>query len=113
MVTIAIVLAAVTIGGHMTPWLLLALTFALSAGDAFETPTWRAILPELVGPADLAAASARVCSEMSRMPTAISRPFSSARGPSICGSTTGPHVRIARWKNGYGAAHGRRLPFGI
>src|SRR6202008_2912746 len=42
----------------MSPWLLLALTFALSAGDALETPTWRAILPELVSRDDLAAASA-------------------------------------------------------
>ncbi len=30
----------------------------LSAGDAFETPAWRAILPELVPKEDLAAASA-------------------------------------------------------
>jgi Transmembrane secretion effector len=37
---------------------LLALTFALSSGDAFETPTWRALLPELVGKDDLAASSA-------------------------------------------------------
>ena len=42
----------------MSPWLLLVMTFALSAGDAFETPTWRAILPELVPRKDLAAASA-------------------------------------------------------
>jgi predicted MFS family arabinose efflux permease len=42
----------------MSPWILLVLTFALSAGDAFETPAWRAILPELVPKEDLAAASA-------------------------------------------------------
>jgi MFS family permease len=48
MVCVALALAGLTIGGFMTPWLLLALTFALSAGDAFETPTWRAVLPELV-----------------------------------------------------------------
>lgn len=42
---------------QITP-LLLGLTFALSAGDAIETPTWRAVLPELVGKQDLAAASA-------------------------------------------------------
>jgi predicted MFS family arabinose efflux permease len=47
-----------TISGFMSPWLLLALTFALSAGDAFETPTWRAVLRELVPKDDLAAASA-------------------------------------------------------
>jgi MFS family permease len=58
MVCVAIVLAGMTIAGLMTPWLLLGLTFALSAGDAFETPTWRAVLPELVAKEDLAAASA-------------------------------------------------------
>src|SRR5215472_10340903 len=58
MVAVAIILAVATIGGFMTPWLLLALTFALSAGDAIETPTWRAVLPDLVDRGDLAAASA-------------------------------------------------------
>jgi MFS family permease len=58
MVAIATMLAALTIAGVMTPWLLLAFTFAISAGDALETPTWRAILPELVPRGDLAAASA-------------------------------------------------------
>jgi len=58
MMAIALILAVLTISGLMTPWLLLALTFALSAGDAFETPTWRAILPEVVSKDDLAAASA-------------------------------------------------------
>src|SRR5678816_3887053 len=48
MVGVATLLAALTIAGAMTPWLLLAFTFAISAGDALETPTWRAILPELV-----------------------------------------------------------------
>jgi hypothetical protein len=41
MVCVAIALAILTIAGLVSPWLLLALTFALSAGDAFETPTWR------------------------------------------------------------------------
>ncbi len=58
MMGVALLLAVLTIGGFMSPWLLLVLTFALSAGDAFETPTWRAILPELVPKDDLAAASA-------------------------------------------------------
>ena len=58
MIAAATLLAALTIAGAMTPWLLLALTFAISAGDAFETPSWRAVLPELVPRADLAAASA-------------------------------------------------------
>jgi MFS family permease len=58
MMGIALILAVLTISGFMSPWLLLTLTFALSAGDAFETPTWRAILPELVSKDDLAPASA-------------------------------------------------------
>jgi MFS family permease len=58
MMGVALILAIVTIAGVMSPWMLLMLTFALSAGDAFETPAWRAILPELVPKEDLAAASA-------------------------------------------------------
>jgi len=58
MASVAIALAALVITGFISPWLLLALTFALSAGDAFETPTWRAVLPELVAKEDLEAASA-------------------------------------------------------
>jgi MFS family permease len=58
MMGIALILAILTIAGVMSPWILLALTFALSAGDAFEAPAWRAILPELVPKEDLAAASA-------------------------------------------------------
>src|SRR5580658_9333245 len=58
MMSVALLLAVLTIAGFMSPWLLLTLTFALSAGDAFETPTWRAILPELVPKGDLAPASA-------------------------------------------------------
>jgi MFS family permease len=58
MMGIALILAILTMLGLTSPWLLLALTFAISAGDAFETPTWRAILPELVPRDDLAPASA-------------------------------------------------------
>ncbi len=58
MMGVALILAILTIAGLMSPWLLLVLTFALSAGDAFETPAWRATLPELVPKEDLAAASA-------------------------------------------------------
>ena len=58
MILAALALVLITIAGAMTPWVLLALTFALSAGDAFEAPSWRAILPELVSKEDIAAASA-------------------------------------------------------
>lgn len=58
MAGVAVIIVLLTVAGLMSPWLLLVLTFALSAGDAFETPTWRAILPELVPKPELAAASA-------------------------------------------------------
>src|ERR1700757_1746234 len=57
MLGVATVLAVATIMGFMSPWLLLVLTFALSAGDAFETPTWRAVLPEMVSKAELPSVS--------------------------------------------------------
>src|ERR1700758_4368741 len=40
MAGVALVLAVLTIGGLVGPLSLLILTFALSAGDAFETPSW-------------------------------------------------------------------------
>src|ERR1700686_1901141 len=76
MVCVAIALAAATLTGVITPWLLLLLTFALSAGDAFETPTWRAVLPELVPKEDLPAASAL---------NGIEFNFARAVGPALAG----------------------------
>src|SRR3984957_470248 len=58
MAAVALLIVILTMAGLMTPWLLLVLTFALSAGDAFETPSWRALLPELVPKDELANASA-------------------------------------------------------
>jgi MFS family permease len=58
MLVVAAILAAVTFAGTMTPWLLLLLTLALSLGDAIESPTWRAIFPELVKKEDLTPALA-------------------------------------------------------
>ena len=106
MASVAIVITVVTFGGAMTPWLLLSLTFALSAGDAIESPTWRAVLPELVGKDDLAAASAL---------NGIEFNFARAVGPALAGvviavagvgaafainvlSFAGVIVVVARWK---------------
>jgi len=106
MVIVAIVMTIVTFGGAMTPWLLLSLTFALSAGDAIESPTWRAVLPELVGKQDLAAASAL---------NGIEFNFARAVGPALAGvviavagvgtafainvlSFAGVIAVVARWK---------------
>ncbi len=73
---VALTLTFVTILGLMSPLLLLALTFALSAGDAFETPAWRAVLPELVSKEDLQAASAL---------NGIEFNFARAVGPALAG----------------------------
>lgn len=76
MLVVASILAGLTLAGLMSPILLLVLTFALSAGDAFETPTWRAVLPELVRKEDLAAASAL---------NGIEFNFARAVGPALAG----------------------------
>ena len=55
---VAVVLTVATVFGVMTPWLLLLLTLGLSIGDAVESPSWRAIFPELVSKEDLPAALA-------------------------------------------------------
>src|SRR6476661_3594027 len=106
MTCVAIVLAVTTLTGVITPWLLLVLTFALSAGDAIETPTWRAVLPELVRREDLAAASAL---------NGIEFNIARAIGPALAGaliaaagvgaaflvnvaSFVGVIVVVARWK---------------
>jgi MFS family permease len=76
MLSVAIVLAGATIGGVISPWLLLVLTFSLAAGDAMATPAWRAALPELVGKADLAAVTVL---------NGIEFNFARAVGPALAG----------------------------
>src|SRR6266436_7549115 len=76
MVAVALALAILTISGFISPLPLLILTFLLSAGDAFETPTWRAVLPELVQKEDLSAASAL---------NGIEFNFARAVGPALAG----------------------------
>ena len=48
MMTAAISLAALTLTGHITPWLLLGLTFMLFVGVAAGAPAWSAITPDIV-----------------------------------------------------------------
>jgi MFS family permease len=109
MMAVALIVVVLTIAGLMSPWLLLVMTFALSAGDAFETPTWRAILPELVPKNDLAAASAL---------NGIEFNLARAVGPALAGliiaalgvatafivnavSFAGVILVIARWKRSF------------
>ena len=54
----AAALGLVALSGAMTPWLLLALTFALGVSAAMNSPAWRATTAELVSQDDLPAAVA-------------------------------------------------------
>lgn len=58
MLAVAALLATLTLAGAMTPWLLLAATFALGLGAAINQPAWQAIIPELVPREELAPAVA-------------------------------------------------------
>src|SRR4051794_14250667 len=49
MLVSAALLAALTFSGDTTPWVLLALTFAIGTGRALTAPSWQAIQPQLVG----------------------------------------------------------------
>ena len=58
MLAAAATLGVLTLGGKVTPQILLGLTFALGLGSAMTAPAWQAITPELVPRADLPAAVA-------------------------------------------------------
>jgi MFS family permease len=49
MLAAAALLAFLTFGHHVTPWVLLGLTFVIGAGRALTAPSWQAIQPQLVG----------------------------------------------------------------
>jgi len=51
-------LAVLTLFELVTPWMLLAFSFAVGAGTALALPAFAAIVPQLVGPAELPAAVA-------------------------------------------------------
>ncbi|WP_277127774.1 MFS transporter [Chlorogloeopsis fritschii] len=53
MLVVATVLGLLTLANIINPWILLALTFALSIGSSINMPVWQAITPELVAPDDL------------------------------------------------------------
>jgi MFS family permease len=56
MLVAAVSLALLTFLGLTTPWVLLALIFALGLGAALNAPAWQAIIPELVPRSELPAA---------------------------------------------------------
>jgi MFS family permease/quinol monooxygenase YgiN len=56
MLVVATLLGVLTVTGITTPWILLALTFALSIGSSMNMPVWQAIVPELVAKEELSSA---------------------------------------------------------
>jgi MFS family permease len=52
MLIAAAALGALAIAGLVSPWLLLALIFAVGTGQALTSPTWQTLQPELVSPAE-------------------------------------------------------------
>src|SRR5580658_5990362 len=51
MLVAAVALGVLALAGLVTPWVLLALIFAVGSGQALTSPTWQTLQPELV-PAD-------------------------------------------------------------
>jgi MFS family permease/quinol monooxygenase YgiN len=56
MLAAAALLGVLTVTHITTPWILLALTFALSIGSAMNMPVWQALIPELVVKEELSSA---------------------------------------------------------
>jgi MFS family permease len=81
-VVVAILLAVLTAAGMMPPALLLAFTFAVGAGMAMLSPTWQALITELVPRTELAAAT-----RLDMVSVNVSR----AAGPALAG------LVIAHW----------------
>ena len=81
-IVVAVLLAALTAAGMMPPALLLAFTFAIGAGQAMLSPTWQAMITELVPRNELAAAT-----RLDMVSVNVAR----AAGPALAG------VVIARW----------------
>ena len=52
MLVAATALGVLAIEGLVTPWVLLALVFAVGTGQALTSPTWQTLQPELVSPAE-------------------------------------------------------------
>ena len=77
MLLAAAVLAALAFAGLVTPFVLLALIFAVGAGQTLTSPTWQTLQPELVAPADRTQAIAL---------GAVNQNLSRAIGPAIGGA---------------------------
>jgi MFS family permease len=81
-IVVAVLLAVLTAAGMMPPALLLTFTFAIGAGQAMLSPTWQALITELVPRNELTAAT-----RLDMVSVNVAR----AAGPALAG------VVIAHW----------------
>ncbi|HLF73554.1 MAG TPA: MFS transporter [Anaerolineales bacterium] len=58
MLLVALTLGILTLTEHLSAWTLLALTFLIGLGSAFDAPAWQAIVPDLVERQELPSAVA-------------------------------------------------------
>jgi len=77
MLLAAVALAVLALAGLVTPWVLLALIFAVGVGQTLTSPTWQTLQPELVAPKDRTQAIAL---------GAVNQNLSRAIGPAIGGA---------------------------
>ncbi len=77
MLIAAALLAGLALAGLVTPWVLLALIFAVGVGQTLTSPTWQTLQPELVAPEDRTQAIAL---------GAVNQNLSRAVGPAIGGA---------------------------
>jgi len=56
MMTVSTILAVLSVGALLTPWLLLTFTFLIGCGTALHNPSWQASMGDLVPREDLAGA---------------------------------------------------------
>ena len=84
MLVAAAALGVLAIAGLVTPWVLLALIFAVGTGQALTSPTWQTLQPELVSPAERpqAISLGAVNQNLARAvgPAAADRPVGAAPG---------------------------------
>lgn len=80
MAIIGLLLGVLVAAEQMTPWLLIAFTFALGVGAAVSWPVWQAVVPHLVPKADLHAAVAL---------NSVGLNLSRALGPALAGVLIG------------------------
>lgn len=77
MLLAAMALAVLALAGLVTPWVLLALIFAVGVGQTLTSPTWQTLQPELVAPEERTQAIAL---------GAVNQNLSRAVGPAIGGA---------------------------